>query len=224
MSRRVLVFDLDDTLHSERAFAISGFRAAERWAARELGLGDLVAPMTQLLDDGHLRELFALILAERMPRHTPAHLEGFIASYRDHEPEIVLYEDADRALTHFGALGPLGLITDGSPALQERKVRVLGLESRLHHRIYTHALGGRAFAKPHPRAFEHMEAALGAPGDTFVYVGDNPAKDFVAPNARGWVTVQIVRPQQIHRRAQVAEGGVPQHRVESLEELASLLG
>lgn len=222
MARRVLVFDLDDTLHSERAFALSGFRAAERWAEGELGVGGLVDTMTRLLDEGHFRELFQMVLAERLPAHRPEQLEAFIAAYRDHEPEITLYDDADAALSHFGALGPLGLITDGSHAVQERKVRVLGLDPRLQHRIYTYALG-RAFAKPHPRAFELMEAALGSPGDTFVYVGDNPAKDFVAPNARGWLTIQVMRPQRIHHRAVVAEGGAPYHTIQSLDELAGLL-
>jgi hypothetical protein len=35
MSDLVLVFDLDDTLYPEREFALSGFRAAGRWAAAE---------------------------------------------------------------------------------------------------------------------------------------------------------------------------------------------
>ena len=33
MSGLVLAFDLDDTLYPERQFALSGFKAAERWAA-----------------------------------------------------------------------------------------------------------------------------------------------------------------------------------------------
>ena len=37
-ARDILVFDLDDTLYAERQFALSGFRAAERWACAELGL------------------------------------------------------------------------------------------------------------------------------------------------------------------------------------------
>ncbi len=58
MSDLVLVFDLDDTLYPEREFALSGFRAAGRWAAAELGIDGLAAEMTRLLDDGHLGKLF----------------------------------------------------------------------------------------------------------------------------------------------------------------------
>ena len=47
----VLVFDLDDTLYPERDFALSGFKAAERWASAELGLAPgLAREMTRLLD------------------------------------------------------------------------------------------------------------------------------------------------------------------------------
>ena len=70
-----------------------------------------------------------------------------------------------------------------------------------------------------------MEAALGREGNRFVYVGDNPAKDFVAPNARGWTTVQVKRDTRgIHDADRSVPGGDPQHRIASLAELPALLG
>jgi putative hydrolase of the HAD superfamily len=223
MSRLKLVFDLDDTLYPERMFAISGFRAAAAWAERELGIAGLYEPMLRLLEEGKLRQLFDIVLAEHAPEHRPDQLEAFIDAYRTHEPRIALFEDAHASLEHFGARGPLGLITDGLRDVQAGKVRALGLDQRLQHIIYTHALGGREFSKPNPKAFELMEGALGERGDRFVYIGDNPAKDFVAPNARGWLTVQVLRPGGIHNGAATAEGGVPRHTVDSLDELADLL-
>ncbi len=67
---------------------------------------------------------------------------------------------------------------------------------------------------------------MGAGAERFVYVGDNPAKDFVVPNARGWISVMVERPghRRIHAAAQVAEGGAPQHTVASLAELPAVLG
>jgi putative hydrolase of the HAD superfamily len=224
MSSLKLVFDLDDTLYPERMFAISGFRAAAAWAERELGLTGLHEPMLRLLDAGHLRQLFHIVLAEHAPGHRPDQLEAFIDAYRTHAPEIELFEDAHAALEHFGAREPIGLITDGLHHVQAAKVRALGLEPRLGHIIYTDALGGRAFSKPNPKAFELMQAALGTPGDRFVYVGDNSAKDFVAPNALGWITVQVVRPGGIHDGSKIAEGGRPQHSISTLDELPALLG
>ena len=76
MSEVVLVFDLDDTLYPERQFALSGFDAAERWAAAELGISGLAAHMTALLDGGHLGELFRIALAASCPATRPSTSPG----------------------------------------------------------------------------------------------------------------------------------------------------
>lgn len=223
--RPIIVFDLDDTLYSEREFAISGFRACERWLIDNHGVGGVVEEMTRLLDAGHMRALFEIVMADRVPGCSPAAIEAFIDVYRLHEPQIELYPDATWALEHFGGQGPLGLITDGQHVVQSAKVRALGIAERFHHIVYTGALGGRAFAKPHPLSYERMEAALRPYGGEapLVYVGDNPAKDFVTPNARGWLSVQIVREHRIHARAATAAGGEPHAVISSLAELPAAL-
>jgi len=221
----ILVFDLDDTLYPERQFALSGFAAAERWAQSSLGLTGLAAEMTRLLDQGHLGQLFRLALSQHMPEHQPEHLADFIAAYRNHVPTLTLFDDASWALSHFGGRLRLGLITDGTHSVQRSKVEALGIAGHFQEIVYTDALGGRAFAKPHQQSYQHIEAALGSTQARFVYVGDNPAKDFVAPNARGWITVMIDRPgvQKIHAGAKPAEGGGPQHTIQSLTELPAVL-
>ena len=163
MSALVLVFDLDDTLYPERQFAIS-FKAAERWAAAELGVEGLAAHMTRLLDDGHLGELFHLALAAKLPEHQPEHLAGLLEAYRNHEPELDLFDDAGWALAHFAGRAKLGLITDGTHHVQAKKVAALGIAPHFHEVVYTHALGGRAFSKPHPQSYELVERALGWEG------------------------------------------------------------
>ena len=225
-NRLVLVFDLDDTLYPERQFAVSGFEAAGRWAAAELGVEDLAADMTRLLDAGHLGELFGVALAKRLPDHEPEHLAGLVEAYRNHEPQLTLFDDAAWALAHFADRAGLGLITDGTHHVQAKKVSALGIAGRFQEIVYTHALGGRSFAKPHPRSYELVEQALGTGAERLVYVGDNPAKDFVVPNARGWTSVMVKRPdhRRIHAAAQAAEGGDPQHTVASLAELPAVLG
>lgn len=225
-ARDILVFDLDDTLYPERQFALSGFRAAERWAAAELGLAaGLADEMTRLLDQGYLGKLFAMALAARLPDHRPEHLEALVAAYRDHEPELALFADAQWALQHFRAHGPLALITDGTPAMQAKKVAALAIAPFFQQTVFTGGLGGREFHKPHPRSFQIVEQALASAGDRFVYVGDNPSKDFITPNAMGWVSVMVTRPGEpiIHAGARVADGGAPQHTVASLAELPGLL-
>ena len=109
--------------------------------------------------------------------------------------------------------------------MQRRKVEALGIAGHFREIVYTDALGGRAFAKPHQQSYQRMEAVLGTGNDRFVYVGDNPAKDFVAPNARGWRAAhRIDRPgvPKIHAGAKPAEGVVA-HTIASLTELPAVL-
>jgi putative hydrolase of the HAD superfamily len=226
MSGLVLVFDLDDTLYPERQFALSGFSAAGRWAESELGITDLAADMTRLLDGGQLGALFKLALAAKLPDHTAEHLAGLLEAYRMHEPALALFDDAGWALAHFGPRAKLGLITDGTHQVQAKKVAALGIAPHFKEIVYTHALGGREFHKPHPMSYQMVEQALREEGDRLVYVGDNPSKDFIVPNQRGWISIMIERPEsrRIHAGAKVAAGGEPQHTVASLTELPTVLG
>jgi putative hydrolase of the HAD superfamily len=223
-----VVFDLDDTLYPERDYAIGGFRAASAWAQRTLGLPDLTDHLTRRLDEGHLGRSFALVLQDVKPDHAPDDLKNLIRAYGSHRPSLRLFDDAARVLDHYAGRR-LGLITDGHDKTQQAKVAALGITDRFGSIVYTGALApDRAFHKPHPYAFELVEAALGAPGDRFAYVGDNPAKDFIAPNARGWVTVLIDRPahrpQRIHPLVTAPAGGGAHHTLADLTELPRLLG
>ena len=226
-----LVFDLDDTLYPEREFAISGFRAAAAWAHETHGLTGLAEEMLALLDAGHLGQLFSVVLERRLgPAAQPA-LAPLIAAYRDHTPDIALFDDARWLLAQLQGRGPLGLITDGTHEVQASKVAALAITDHFEALVYTHALGGRAFSKPHPASYEQVEAQLGGNGRRMVYIGDNPSKDFVTPNARGWITIQVARSPQdarghrrIHAAAETAEGGAAHHVVGSLHEVPALLG
>jgi len=221
-----LVFDLDDTLYPESAFAHSGFRAAGAWADMEFGVKGMAAEMARLFEDGHLGPLFKRALATHVPDHAPAHLEALLEAYRNHTPEIALFEDAAWAIGHYRRQGPIGLITDGTTEMQAAKIKALELHNHFDHIIMTDALGGREYRKPHPLSYERMQAALEI-GDSarFVYVGDNPSKDFVTPNAWGWITVQIKRAERgIHDPDAIAEGGTPQHVITTLRDLPGVLG
>ena len=60
---------------------------------------------------------------------------------------------------------------------------------------------------------------MSADGRPTVKLSDNPAKDFVAPNALGWRTIQFRRSGQVHAGNPVAPGGAPQTIVRDDEQL-----
>jgi putative hydrolase of the HAD superfamily len=235
MPNLCVVFDLDDTLYAERDFAVSAFGEMGRWAEANHGIAGLAHDLAALLDQGHLGQIFSMALKARHPGHSAADLDALRRVYLSHAPEFLsLFEDASRALDRLSQRADvkLGLITDGTANVQAAKIKALGIGHRFGHAILTGALGSkpgdRAFHKPHPLAFERMQAALAEPGDRLVYVGDNPAKDFQAPNRMGWTTVQVDRPSQrpfnIHRGAAALPDGAAHHVIGSLDGLPLLLG
>ena len=225
----IFVFDLDDTLYPERQYALGGFAAVGAWAAQAFGAKDIAERLTALLDDGHLGQSFRIALREQIPDMTDDHLRTAMTVYADHTPALKLFDDAAAALDRLHGK-TLGLITDGNPKTQAAKVSALALAPRFREVILTGALAPKGeMHKPHPRAFEVMEAALRtSPADRFVYVGDNPMKDFVAPNAMGWTTVLVDRPawraMRIHPLADPPAGGAPQHSVADLDALERVVG
>jgi putative hydrolase of the HAD superfamily len=197
MSATRVVFDLDDTLYLERDFARSGFAAAGEWLERELGVRNLDATCERIFAAGHRFRIFDAALSVLGVGADPALIQLLVEIYRTHEPTIALAPDAARYLRSRPDDFLSALITDGPSASQQAKVRALGLENELDFIVYTDALGP-GFGKPHPRAFELVEAWAGPSGLPLTYVADNPRKDFVTPRARGWWTVQVDRPERVH--------------------------
>lgn len=218
-----IIFDLDDTLYPERAYAFSGFAAvAEAFADRLGDVREATAKMRELFDTEHRRRVFDRFLDERGMFEDRDLVRRLIETYRAHSPAITLYPDADEALTRFSRTHKIGLLTDG-PAMQQRaKIDALKLRPRFDAIILTDELGP-GFGKPHPKSFEMIAERLGVEPGRCVYVADNAAKDFVAPNALGWVTVRIHRAEGIYRDVPAAGGGASQLGIDRLDQLAAVL-
>jgi putative hydrolase of the HAD superfamily len=191
------VFDLDDTLYLERDYVLSGFRAVGTWVESNLNLTDFARSASELFSSGAGGTTFQKALDVLGHAAEPHLLSEMIRVYRTHAPNISLPADSAYCLAVMGKIAKLGLITDGRPVTQHAKCESLGLLSKLSPIICT-GIWGEEFYKPHERAFELMEGQMGSGEDTFVYVADNPLKDFGAPLARGWLTIRIRRSDGLH--------------------------
>lgn len=201
MSRelRACVFDMDDTLYLERDYVRSGFESVGRWLKRTHCVTGFADVAWALFEEGRRGDIFDRTL-ERLGRDD-LRVADLVIRYRRHRPRIRMAPDAQRWLERHGGRGGLGLISDGPAASQSRKVTALGLRRLGFDPIVLTDRWGVAFRKPAPRAFRAVEKRLGLCGPELLYVADNPAKDFEAPRALGWRTVQIVRPGAIHAAA-----------------------
>ena len=223
MTLRAIVFDLDDTLYPERAYALTGFAAVASAFGDLLGDAEqAVSDMRRLLDTEARLRIFHALLEQRHLQVEAAVINSMIDTYRGHTPQIALYPDADAALTRLGGAYKLGLITDGRSLSQWAKIDALRLGDRFDEIIVTGDLGADA-AKPNTIAFERMATALDVAHSDCLYVADNASKDFVAPNALGWKTVKILRPEGLYRERPTAPGGQPIYVIQELDGLDPLL-
>ena len=233
---QAVVFDLDDTLYPEREYAWSGFRAVASAFAGELDdPADTVVDLQRLFDGEHRARVFDALLKERFGEVAPSLVARMVQTYRQHPPVIAPYADVDAALTRLRERYKLGLITDGRAEAQWAKIDALNLRHRFDSIIVTDDLKPDAnlvpltraapdsFSKPHPRAFEVTASRLGVSASSCAYVADNLAKDFVAPNALGWLTIRIARPDGVYGDATCAEHGEAEQTIKTLDDLEALL-
>jgi putative hydrolase of the HAD superfamily len=217
--RLALVLDLDDTLYLERDYVRSGLRAAGDWLRLRRGVSGLEQAACALFEQGLREKLFDAALHSLGVDAAPPLISRLVFEYRRHAPAIALARDAAYFLRH--TRHALALVTDGSPLAQRMKVAALGLRDFPVRPIIYTGDWERSFWKPHARAFELVRKSISA--DAFIYVADNPTKDFLAPRAMGWRTVQIERPERIHKVSAPSPLYRADLSISSFEELADAL-
>lgn len=222
---QAVVFDLDDTLYPERAFAFSGFDTVVERFGQRLGWGSAeAARMRTLFDSEQSATVFNAVLEESgvEPETHATLIAEMVATYRQHAPRIALHADADRALARLHGRYRLGIVSDGFLGTQQAKIEALGLAARIDLVVLTDQWG-RDHWKPDPKGFAHLASEFRVPHASCIYVADNPAKDFLAPNRLGWRTVQIRRSDGIYAGLVAPSGGKPQAVIDTLDNVDACL-
>ena len=216
LERSVLVFDLDDTLYPELSYVHSGFRAVAAFLSPLLGVPAVALAAGLVAEEAaHGRgQVFDNVLRQH-GRWSKALVAACLRAYRQHQPEISLFPDAERALARFAGR-PLYLVTDGHKDVQARKVAALGLAGRVRHAYLTNRYG-RHRAKPNPHVFQLICQREGVSPAEVTYVGDNVKKDFVGIKPLGFGTVRIRRGNYAHYAADEAHEAA--RSIDSLDEL-----
>ncbi|HKR55780.1 MAG TPA: HAD family hydrolase [Gemmatimonadales bacterium] len=200
--KRLVVFDLDDTLYLERDYVRSGLREV----GRKLGKRAFLKTAWRLFEAGERKRIIDRALEEIGVTPSLKLIRSLVARYRSHIPRVRLCPDARRFLARPPEGVAIAVITDGRVRTQGAKLKALGID-RLATRIVITGRWGIRYAKPHPRAFRWMERTFKLPGTACTYVGDNPAKDFQAPRAMGWRVIRMRRPGGLY--ASAVSRGVP---------------
>ncbi|WP_296662674.1 HAD family hydrolase [Paraburkholderia sp.] len=215
----ILIFDLDDTLYPEKSFVDSGFRAVASWMQQQYGWDDQLSlgRMNAILSEKGRGAVFNQWLAENGVASRKAVLRC-IQVYRHHMPAISLYPQARSILARLGSKPYL--VTDGHKVVQYNKVKALHLENQCAKVLLTHRYGIQ-HEKPSTLCFQRILERERCDWTDLIYVGDNPAKDFVGLNPIGVRTIRVKTGG--HANVLAKPGFDAQHTIDDLSLLPDVL-
>ncbi len=188
-----VIFDLDDTLYPERSYVLSGFHAVARWVEQALSIPkektarDLEAMYRQGVR-GHTFEVW--LDQQGVDGQRDELVERMVSVYREHQPALTPFDGIPAMLGEVGRWCKLGLISDGHLAVQQRKWESLHFNEAFHTVVFSDIFG-RQYWKPSHVPFEAALRTLDVAPEAALYVGDNPAKDFLGARQLGMKTIRF---------------------------------
>jgi putative hydrolase of the HAD superfamily len=220
-----VVFDMDDTLYAEVDYCKSGFQAVAAKLAEtraEANAEAIYENLWQVFSSGNHTTTFNKALDNLNIDYDDQLIGKLIKTYREHRPQISLPDGSRAVLENFHSRYKMALLTDGFLPGQELKVDALGLKKYFEYIVYTEQLG-REFWKPSPAGFEKVLEYFNFTGPDCVYIGDNPKKDFIAPNKLGFMTVQLVTASLVHKTCPENKEAKAEYVIDSISKLPNLL-
>lgn len=211
----IVAFDLDDTLYKERDYVFSAVQAIAYtlFPGRE----ELVIRkgIRAFMDGENLLDSI-----------DPERTEELLNIYRTHFPALSLSEGATTMLADLQAAGiKMAIITDGRSLTQRNKIEALDLpEYFAPDDIFISEETGADKTRP-----DNFKALMRRypEASRFLYVADNPNKDFIWPNRLGFTTVCLLDDKGLNIHPQSQEGlqpdCTPTCTISSLKEITNLV-
>lgn len=189
MTDRAILFDLDNTLYSERRFILSGFSAVARAVRDREGVPacEVYRVLVRALRAGRrgtaFQELCTTFGFDR------AQITGWVEIVRTHAPRLRARRHTRALLADLRDRWRLGLVTNGLPEVQRRKIDSLRLRPFFDH-IGLAGMPGQG-GKPSPTPFMDACRVLGVSPDRAVHVGDDVETDVRGAKGAGIKTIWL---------------------------------
>ena len=221
---KAVVFDLDDTLISEKEYVLSGFRTVSKTISFRYNLDfEKVYEKMIVLFNESSQKVFNRILKNFDIEYSKEDIVNLISIYRQHEPKIKFYDDVIPTINKIKKMGiKIGIITDGYKETQRRKIKALWCEELFDEIIITDEFG-REFWKPHERAYRIIAEKLDVKLHEMIYVGDNETKDFVGANRLNINTVKINRLNGVYRNLNLSKEFNAKYEIRNIIDLINLI-
>jgi putative hydrolase of the HAD superfamily len=205
-SSKIFVFDLDDTLYSERDFEKSGIEFVyHNLSIKHISLETILNNRNnwiELMINGSNNQITLQIVLDM---------------YRNHFPNIQLYNDAKVFLEKLLSQGiEMSLITDGRSITQRNKLSALGIESFFKNIVISDEVNSEK-----PSEYNFRMVMYNKISENYIYIADNPKKDFITPNKLGWTSICLLdRGQNVHKQNfNISSEYLPLFSISSFEEI-----
>lgn len=206
ISNKVFVFDLDDTLYSERDFEKSGIEFVyKNFNIKHIELESILNNRKNWIEQ--------IIIGS----NNQITLQMVLDIYRNHFPTIPLYKDAKVFLEKLLSQGSeMSLITDGRSITQRNKLKALGIDSYFKNIIISEEINSEK-----PSEYNFRMVMNNKDSENYIYIADNPNKDFVTPNKLGWTSICLLdRGQNVHKQNfDISSEYLPLFLINSFEEI-----
>ena len=183
----VIVFDIDDTLYDEVDFVKSGFKEIANYLKDEKYYNF----MCEVFESEGSGKVFNKLIEKFS---LDVNINKLIEIYRFHTPNIVLPSES-LELLKFAKEFKTALISDGHYIMQKNKFDALGLNSFVEYPIFTDFYQtNKPELKPYNMVMDKYKDE-----EKFVYISDNPKKDFKAVVKLRWTGIRYKNPVGIYR-------------------------
>lgn len=220
---KAIIFDLDDTLISEKEYIKSGYHHISEVIEKGFDINktqifnDLMALFTQ-----SPQNIFNRFYDKYDIKYSEEMIIALVNEYRAHFPDIQFYDDVRRFLNGLRKTKiKIGIITDGYAVAQRQKLKAVEADKYFDEIIVTDEIG-RDYWKPHPRAFELMKDKMEVDFEEMIYVGDNPEKDFYISTVYPIKTVRIMRKDLVHSSKPYYKCIEEDFRIRTLDEIKNI--
>ena len=217
---KAVVFDLDDTLISEKEYVFSGFNVVSKEISYRYDIDreQVFSKMKELFAES-TKNVFNRTLEYFHINYMNNEILELIDIYRNHKPKIKFFDDVIPTILELRRRGiKTGIITDGYKETQINKIEALNSRELFDEIIITDELG-REFWKPNKKSYEIMASELNISFSEMIYIGDNEKKDFKGANELGILTFKVERENRIYTNINVDESFQAKFKIKDIKSI-----
>ena len=223
---KVVIFDLDDTLISEKQYIESGYKVVAKKVKEDYRLDNLEYDIyTTMLNmfTNNSKNVFNRLLDYYKLNYSDEYIKELVDAYRNHIPNITFFYDVIPFIKELKDRNiKTGIISDGYINTQKNKLNVLKAKEIFDKIILTDELG-KEYWKPCPKAFEIMKDYFNVEYEEMMYIGDNPKKDFYIRNYHPITTVRIYRGNSVYANVEYLENIKEDYKISNLNEIFNII-